>query len=220
MSADQVITIRTGDERIKRIALGIAILVHAAVLFIPFPEVETIVPEKTRHVIEIRHQPLRPPPVEPPREQQLDLRRQIYVPDLTPDEPEPIREPEIEIHPEPSPADVPFITGDPPKPPSSGPLFVDGDRVTAPVRIEESAVKPVYPEIARMIRAEGRVIIRAVILEDGTVADLEILDCDRPGVEFEEAAIEAVKQLLYRPAMQGDRPVDVYFTVVVQFELS
>ena len=37
---------------------------------------------------------------------------------------------------------------------------------------------------------------------------------------FEEAALEAVKQWRYEPAMKGRQPVDVYFRAVVEFELT
>jgi TonB family protein len=36
---------------------------------------------------------------------------------------------------------------------------------------------------------------------------------------FDEAAIEAVRKWEYQPAQQDGRPVAVYFTVVVEFEL-
>ena len=210
----------TGDKRIKRIAFGVALLLHVTIMFIPFPEFEQIVPEKQKNAFVVR--PYVPPPPKIVRRQvaQVDLQRRLPVPDLTPEEPEPILEPELEIKPERFPPDVTFLIGSPPTPPQPGPLVVDGHRVTSPERIEESAVKPVYPEIARLVRAEGRVIIQAVILMDGTVADIKVLNCTRPGMEFEEAAIEAVKQWRYMPAMLGGRPVDVFFTVVVEFELS
>ena len=210
----------TGDKRIKQIAFGVAMLFHVTILFIPFPEIEQVVPQKPKNAIVVRDYVLPPPKIERPPVQQADLPRRIPVPDLTPEDPEPIHEPEPEIQPEPFPPDATFIIGPPATPPPPGPLVVDGHRVTSPERIEESAVKPVYPEIARLARTEGRVIIQAVILEDGTVADVKVLNCTRPGMEFEEAAIEAVKQWRYMPAMQGGRPVDVYFTVVVEFELS
>jgi len=213
-------TFHTGDKRIKRIAFGVALLLHVTILFISFPELEQIVPEKPKNAFVVRPYVPQPPEIVRREVPQVDLQRRIPVPDLTPEEPEPILEPELVIKPERFPPDMTFLIGPPATPPPSGPLVVDGHRVTSPERIEESAVKPVYPEIARLARAEGRVIVQAVILKDGTVADVQVLSCTRPGMEFEEAAIEAVKQWRYMPAMQGGRPVDVYFTVVVEFELS
>jgi protein TonB len=224
MSADHASTIQfelhSDDKRIKQVAFGVAVLLHVTIMFIPLPEVAKIIPEKPKNAFFVRQHPLPPPKIERRPVAQLDLQRLIPVPDLTPHDPEPIREPAPVIEPEPYPPDATFMIGSPPTPPQSGPRVVDGHHVTAPQRIEESAVKPVYPEIARMARAEGRVIIQAVILKDGSVADIEVLDCTPPGMQFEEAAIEAVKQWRYSPAMQGNRPVDVFFTVVVEFDLS
>ena len=67
---------------------------------------------------------------------------------------------------------------------------------------------------------QRRVILQAIILKDGTVGEVEVLNCNRPNMGFEESAIAAVQQWRYRPAMQGDRPVDVYFTVRVDFDLQ
>ena len=47
-----------------------------------------------------------------------------------------------------------------------------------------------------------------------------MLKCNHPSVGFEEAAIEAVQQWRYDPALQDGSPVDVYFTIVVTFTLE
>jgi tetratricopeptide (TPR) repeat protein len=41
-------------------------------------------------------------------------------------------------------------------------------------------VRPVFPELARVARIEGRVVIQALVSQDGTVTDLEVLECNRP----------------------------------------
>jgi protein TonB len=210
----------TGEGKIKWIAFGVAVVLHVAVLFVHFPTFETKIEAKKENVIIVKRYVPPPPKVERRQVKQQKLTRRVPVPDPTPDEPEPIREPEPEIEPEPLPPDVEFLIGTPDTPPPSGPLLPGVEGVTSPVRIESSAIKPVYPEIARVARVEGRVIVQAVILRDGSVADVEILSCNRPNMGFEESAIDAVKQWRYQPAMQGDRPVDVYFTVVVEFDLS
>ena len=122
--------------------------------------------------------------------------------------------------PEPLPPDTEFLLGVPEAPPPGGPLLAGTGGVTLPERLEESYVQPEYPELARVARIEGRVILQAIILKDGTVGEIEVLNCNRPGVGFEESATGAVQQWRYRPAMQGNRPVDVYFTVRVDFDLQ
>ena len=49
--------------------------------------------------------------------------------------------------------------------------------------------------------------------------DLKVLRCTRANFGFEETAVEAVRQWRYRPAMLDGRPVDVFFTVFVDFDL-
>jgi TonB family protein len=95
---------------------------------------------------------------------------------------------------------------------------VDDGSVTLPVLWWKAP--PVFPELARLARIEGRVVLQAIVSRDGTVNDLEVLACDRPGLGFEESAQFAVRQWRYLPAMKGDEPVDVDFTVQIDFELE
>lgn len=79
-------------------------------------------------------------------------------------------------------------------------------------------VSPEYPAIAIRARLEGRVVVQAVIGEDGSVEDVEVLTASSP--VFTEAAAAAVRAWKYRPALQNGRPVKVYFTVRVEFRLD
>ena len=103
------------------------------------------------------------------------------IPDPTPDEPEPIREPEPEILAPPLPPDVEFLIGipeaPPPPPGPTGPLIAGTGDVTMPELIQETKVRPEYPGLARVARIEGNVILQAVIHADGTVGDLKVLRC-------------------------------------------
>jgi protein TonB len=83
----------------------------------------------------------------------------------------------------------------------------------------DSKVEPPFPELARVARVPGRVALRAVIDENGAVDEIEVIDCNRPGYGFDDAAIEAVGQWRYRPATLRGRPVAVYFVVLVEFKL-
>jgi protein TonB len=85
--------------------------------------------------------------------------------------------------------------------------------------IEESYVRPEYPELARVARTCANVILQAIIYHDGTVGSCRCLRCTQQGYGFEENAIAAVTQWRYEPATQGGEPVDVYFTIYVDFEL-
>ena len=84
-----------------------------------------------------------------------------------------------------------------------------------PVQIKR--VEPIYPVILIKARIEGTVIIRAVIGKTGEVEDATV----QRGAHkmLDDAALGAVMQWKYQPAMLGDRPVKVYFTVVVTFSI-
>lgn len=208
------------ETKIKMIALGIAFVLHLVVMVVNFPEFKTIRQERKENVLIVKKYVPPPPKVERKQIVQKRFTRKVPIPDPTPDEPEPIREPEPEILPEPIPPDVDVLIGVPEPPPASGPLLAGAEGVTLPELIPESKIKPDYPELARVARIEGRVILQAIVLKDGSVGELEILSCNRPGMGFEDAALAAVAKWRYRPAMQGSKPVDVYFTVRVDFELQ
>jgi len=210
----------TGEGKVKAIAVSIAIVVHLVVLVVNFPEFKKLQQKKKENVLVVRKYVPPPPKIERKQIVKKKFTRKVPIPDPTPDEPEPIREPEPEIEPEPIPPDVDVLIGVPEPPPPSGPLLAGAEGVTLPVLIAETKIKPDYPELARVARIEGRVILQAIVLKDGSVGELEILNCNRPGMGFEEAAAEAVTQWRYKPAMQRGKAVDVYFTVRVDFELQ
>ncbi|MBN1155618.1 energy transducer TonB, partial [candidate division KSB1 bacterium] len=76
-----------------------------------------------------------------------------------------------------------------------------------------------YPEIARKAGVEGRVMVHVQIDEKGNVVNTKILQslgnngCD-------EAAVEAIKSVKWKPAMQRDRPVKVWVAIPVVFKLK
>ncbi len=98
--------------------------------------------------------------------------------------------------------------------PDDEPLRVGGP-IVAPVPISQSM--PEYPDLARKLRKEGVVIVQAVIDREGNVVSAEILR--DIGFGCGEAAIRAVRGWKYRPAQLAGRPVTVYLTVTVNFEL-
>ena len=209
----------TEDNKIIRIAMIAAVLLHVIVLFIPFPKADTTIPEKKNNQIVVSKYVPPPPKVERRQVEKKKLVKKVPIPDPTPDEPEPIREPEPEIEPEPLPPDVEFLIGVPEPPPPTGPLVAGVGDVTNPTLIPETKIDPEYPELARVARLEGNVILQAIVRKDGSVAELEILRCNRPNMGFEKAALDAVSQWQYIPATQNGKPVEVYFTVYVDFTL-
>lgn len=209
------------EKGVKWIALAVAVSLHVVVLLLQFPEFKrAAVLQKRDNVIVVKKYVPPPPRVERRQIVKKKITKKVPIPDPTPDEPEPIREPEPEILDlEPIPPDFEVLIGTPEAPPPPQVLLAGVGDVTNPMLIESSKTKPEYPELARAARIEGNVILQAIIARDGGVGSLEVLRCNRPAMGFEEAAIAAVQSWRYEPATQSGRPVEVYFTVVVDFIL-
>jgi protein TonB len=209
-----------GENKLLGIGFMIAVVLHVAVLFIHFPDMGGLVPEKKaeNYIVVSKYVPP-PPKVKKRQVIQQKLTRKVPIPDPTPDEPEPIREPEPEEEPEPIPDDVEFIIGVPEPPPPSGPVLAGVNNVSNPVLIESTKIDPEYPELARVARVDGQVILQAIVRKDGSVGDISVIRVNRPNLGFEESARSAVLQWRYEPALQNGKPVEVYFTVVVDFSL-
>jgi TonB family protein len=101
----------------------------------------------------------------------------------------------------------------------SEPLLAGAANVSNPTLIPESAVAPTFPELAKVARLDGQVMLQAIVRKDGSVTDPAVIRSSRPNLGFEEAAIEAVRQWRYQPALQDGTPVDVYITIEVDFEM-
>jgi protein TonB len=96
----------------------------------------------------------------------------------------------------------------------SAPLPVGGD--VKPARLVKS-VPPVYPPVARTQRIAGSVSIDAVIDTEGNVSTMKVLS--GPAI-LHRAALDAVKQWHYEPAMLDGKATASHLTVIVQFRLQ
>lgn len=77
---------------------------------------------------------------------------------------------------------------------------------------------PVYPQIARRLGKEGRVILRLTINEKGELINIEIIESAPYG--FTESAIEAVKKSKFLPAMKDGSPVSSRAILPIKFVLT
>ena len=78
-------------------------------------------------------------------------------------------------------------------------------------------IQPEYPALARQVRVQGTVVLRAVISREGTIENLQVLSGHPLLVK---AAMEAVRQWRYRPYVLNGEPVEVETQVTVNFILS
>ena len=85
-----------------------------------------------------------------------------------------------------------------------------------PVKVHD--VAPQYTDLARDARIQGVVILKTLIDDEGNVADIEVLKSMPMGLS--EAAVDAVRQWKFKPAMVDGRPVPTNHNVVVNFQLG
>jgi TonB family protein len=78
-------------------------------------------------------------------------------------------------------------------------------------------VKPGYPLLARQMKIQGSVILRALISKEGTIQDLHVLS--GPTI-LASAAQDAVRQWHFKPHYQGDEAVETQARITVNFTIS
>jgi protein TonB len=78
-------------------------------------------------------------------------------------------------------------------------------------------ITPIYPPIAKAARVEGTVRLAATISKAGNIENLRVVS-GQPMLQ--QAALDAVKNWLYRPYLLDGQPVEVETTVDVVFTLS
>ena len=83
---------------------------------------------------------------------------------------------------------------------------------------ELDRVIPRYPPAARRNGIAGPVVVRGIVRRDGTIDNVEVIK-DLPYGLGEEAR-RAVSRWRFRPATFRGEPIDVYYTVTVNFRLQ
>lgn len=98
------------------------------------------------------------------------------------------------------------------------PIFLTSEEMPQIIGGIESILKNVkYPEMARRLDIEGKVIVELVIGKSGEILETEIVK----GVsrELDEAALNAVKLAKFTPGIQRGKPVKVRMTIPIVFKL-
>ena len=95
------------------------------------------------------------------------------------------------------------------------PVFPGGDAAM----FKYIANKLMYPASAAESGVQGRVILKCVILSDGSIGDIEVSRSRHPDLDKE--AIRVVKSLpKFTPGKINGMPVNVWFTIPVTFKLQ
>lgn len=107
---------------------------------------------------------------------------------------------------------APAVVLAPPPPP--GPVRIGG-LIREPRKIVD--VRPVYPSVARAAQIQGKVILEAIIDEQGNVDQLRVLQ-SYPFLDA--AAMDAVSKWRYSPTQLNGVPVPVLMTITITFRLQ
>lgn len=76
-----------------------------------------------------------------------------------------------------------------------------------------------YPEIAKENNIQGKVILRFCVTYKGTVDQVSVVRGVDPALD--EEAIRVIKMLpLWKPGKQGGKPVNVWYSVPISFQLK
>jgi len=77
-------------------------------------------------------------------------------------------------------------------------------------------ILPIYPALAIRTRQFGTVRLEAIIAKDGHIRDVRVLSGP---VFLTAAAVEAVRQWVYKPTLLNGQPVEVVAPITVNFTL-
>lgn len=98
------------------------------------------------------------------------------------------------------------------------------DFFVAPVRKKAAPVyrqnsQPSYPVMAKRRGYEGEVLLHALVDTGGRVSELEIKQSSGH-ISLDRAALKTVKNWVFSPAIDGDRPVAMWVDVPIVFQLK
>jgi protein TonB len=189
---------------------------------------QAIVPPRPLKVIEVALLAPPPPPQpkvtpkqpEPPKPEP----KPKVLPKARPEprqllQPQPVAERVVEQAPEPAPV---IVAPAPPAPVAEAPPRVEPEPVVEAPRFNAAYLNnppPAYPLSARRRGIEGRVMVRAEVLADGSCNKVELKKTS--GFEpLDEAALEAVKKWRFVPARRGSQSIAAWVEVPITFKLE
>lgn len=103
---------------------------------------------------------------------------------------------------------------------------VVGGMVGGAIALPEDAIAPApassnrippYPQEARAAGKTGMVVLKVVIMADGSVGSVQVMRGEEP---FVSAAVQTVKTWKYQPARFKGQPITVYRIIQIPFRLT
>lgn len=79
--------------------------------------------------------------------------------------------------------------------------------------------RPSYPESARRDGREGRVLLRVLVDDQGRIKQVDI-NSSSGNAALDRAAAEAIKRWRFHPARYGDKPVESWLRIPIEFRLA
>ena len=215
-----LLAVRRSDGNVLKVAFLFALAAHVAVLLIPWKK-DPIILELPPDPIAIVPFDIKPPELTEMTVVRIETRvRRVPIPAADPESEmlEPVEEAISPDLPEPYSGDEELLLPDDAEPPAAG-VHESWERdLVLPVRLSGTTDLK-YPELGRVSRTGGTVILKAVVNRIGRVVELELLRAPVPDPGFSEAAMKAVSSWRYRPGTINGRPVSVRMSVVVEFSL-
>lgn len=230
---------RGGARGRQPVAIALIVLLHAVLLWLLLsdPSVRALVPEVLPIVVSVVHDApvqqaalpepkLIPPPTAlppvapqwlPPPEVQVLVPRDIAAVAPQPEPPQPVPTPMPAVVTTVAVQPAPVLLQPPPAAPARVPeaplLNAEQLRFTQAPRVD-------YPRASRRNKESGVVWVRAwVSSTGGASADVRI-DRSSGFVRLDEAALRAVQQARFAPALQDGRPTAGWALIPINFELE
>ena len=97
-------------------------------------------------------------------------------------------------------------------------VYDPGNGVTLPVVVRQ--VQAHYTPAAMGARLEGTVVLQSVVLVDGTVGDVRVIQSLDTEHGLDEQAIAAMKQWIFKPGRRDGKPVAVRIHCEMTFTLK
>jgi TonB family protein len=89
-------------------------------------------------------------------------------------------------------------------------------RDASPKGVMSPSIAPIYPPVARAAHIAGKVVLKFIVTAKGDVANISVIN--GPPM-LRQAAIAAVQQWKYRPALLDGIPTECDMSTAVNFEM-